>query len=172
MCVLEGPLYFCMFHIQHGGHGPMRLMLTLALLLNLFWVAPAMSEESTPLYLCDDGETALLTDRESRGCPPYRPAGGLTVHDGPTTPDIEPTVEEFTPYQPQPSRMSASEKAEQVCGKWYADLNLPSGKEGPQKATYQSGIWLPSWAWVQVSRWWLTANMCSLYIDAPVYPEF
>lgn len=80
-----------------------------------------------PLFLCDDGQTVLLTDRESQGCPEYAPQTELiTVPEGSTWADIEWAVAITSPeaYEPRPeSTQTARVPLSDLCREW-VDLNL------------------------------------------------
>ncbi|MFQ5938198.1 MAG: hypothetical protein ACE5LB_17485, partial [Acidiferrobacterales bacterium] len=68
----------------------MNTLLKSFLLVTLSVLLFAWTAEAKTLYLCDDGETLLLTDDVSLGCPVYTPFADLIrVPDGATWNDVE-----------------------------------------------------------------------------------
>ena len=130
----------------------------------------AMPEQAVTLYACDDGQTVLLTDNASLGCPVYEPQAQLiTVRDGATWAEVEWAVATSNPeaFQPreQPTRIVQPEAARRdVCQQWI-DLNRMTD------GTLDMGGTANTQTWLALSRIVTATNLCEEYMDRPVYPQ-
>ncbi len=125
----------------------------------------AIDAEAKPLFLCDDGQTVLLTDRAELGCPGYKPKGELiTVPDGATWADVEWAVAlKLAEAVPPGSKPSPAMRAG-VCREW-GDLNLGT-EGGPDMETDED-----TRRWLALSRIVRTTNLCEEYFTREVYPK-
>lgn len=95
----------------------MRGMVTIIVmfLVSGFFASCATNSEDKILYLCEDGQTLLLTGEASLGCPAYEPHAELiTVPDGATWADVEWAVGLKLAERPSPAQQRAMQRAEKV----------------------------------------------------------
>ena len=135
-------------------------------LVGLCTIAASAEAEAKPLYLCDNGETVLLTDKASLGCPLYRPQAELiVVPDGATWSDVEWAVATKHAESIPPATRRSANMTQDVCGEW-GDLNLRTDG-GLDMGTAES-----TRRWLALSRIVTETNLCEEYIGKEVYPHF
>jgi hypothetical protein len=135
----------------------------LVLLLYSGWVSTA---ESKPMFLCDEGTSVLLTDREDVGCPAYVPEADLiTVPDGATWADVEWAVALKVAERPSPGKQRADMARMDPCALWM-DLNFRTEGGLDMKTSEQTRRWLA------LSRIVTATNICEEYFQRSLYPRF
>ncbi len=128
-----------------------------------------MDADAKPLYLCDDGQTVLLTDRKELGCPVYTPQGELiTVPDGATWADVEWAAATQHPeaFQPRPERRVTSTVAKDLCHNPWPDLKLqPLGNVDTQTQSDLAGLR----RWSRIGS--LIRDLCERYMAQGISPR-
>ncbi len=135
-------------------------------LVGLCHIAASAETEAKPLYLCDNGETLLLTDKASLGCPLYRPQAELiVVPDGATWADVEWAVATKQAESIPPTTRRSAEMTKDLCREW-VDLNLRTDGGLDMETDENTRRWLA------LSRIVTETNLCEEYIGKEVYPRF
>ncbi len=133
--------------------------------VGLCTIAASAVAEAKPLYLCDNGETVLLTDKASLGCPLYRPQAELiVVPDGATWSDVEWAVATKQAERIPPTARRSAKMTQDICGEW-VDLNLRTN------GGYQVDV-EDAQRWVTLSRIVIDTNICEGYLGSEVFPRF
>ena len=132
----------------------LRILLILAAFAALFTV----NVEAKPLYLCDDGQTVLLTDNESLGCPVYEPQGDLIiVPSGSTLSDVEFAVALHEAEHAREWTPLASSQFANACEEWMALNERTQGGHLIQTTQDRQ-------RWVTLSRIITVTNICEGYV--------
>lgn len=133
-------------------------MLRILTLLAAFAAVLTVNAEAKPLYICDDGQTVLLTDNESLGCPVYRPQADLiTVPSGSTLSDVEFAVAVHEAEQAPAWRSVAGGQFANACEEWMALNDRTQGGHLIQTTEDRQ-------RWVALSRIVTVTNMCEGYV--------
>lgn len=120
---------------------------------------------ATQLFLCDDGQTVLLTDNKELRCPAFDPRAELSiVPDGSTWPEVKGAV--ISKLAVNPSRWDpAARQRSDVCREW-VDLNLLTDGGLDMGSTDNTRKWLA------LSRIVTATNLCGLYRNPGTFPRF
>ncbi len=138
----------------------------LCFLVGLCTIAASAEAEAKPLYLCDNGETVLLTDKASLGCPLYRPQAKLiVVPDGATWADVEWAVATKLAASIPPTPRRSADMTQDVCREW-VDLNLHTNGGFDMETDENTRRWLA------LSQIVTETNLCEGYIGRKVVPRF
>jgi hypothetical protein len=141
-------------------------MLRIITILTAFALFFTVHADAKPLYLCDEGQSVLLTDDASRGCPAYEPQAELiTVPDGATWADVEWAVALKLAARPSPAMQRAEKVRTDPCALWL-DLNLDTDGGLDMKTSENTRKWLA------LSRIVTATNLCEEYIARGIYPKF
>ena len=145
----------------------MRVMFTLLFLLSVSLVSCATDREDKILFLCDRGETVLLTGDSSNGCPIYQPQSELiTVPDGATWADVEWAVAKKRAERPSPAQVRSEKVRTDRCAQpdLVLEWDITVGKDTPEDVK----------KWQRLSRIEPVANLnlCEEYRTKQVYPRF
>lgn len=133
-------------------------MLRILTVLTAFAALFVVNVEAKPLYLCDDGQTVLLTDNESLGCPVYQPQVDLiTVPSGSTLSDVELAVALHEAEQAPAWRSVAGSQFENACEEWIALNDRTQGGHVIQTPQDRQ-------RWVALSRIVTVTNICEGYL--------
>ena len=140
-----------------------RVVIASLMSVSFFWVGHS---EATPLFLCDDGSTVLLTDKKEKGCPVYSPSAELiVVPSGSSWSDVQWAVATARPESFQPPTRTSAVRNQDVCREW-RDLNLRTDGGFDMGSTDDTRRWLA------LSRIVLSTDLCERSFRADVYPKF
>ncbi len=133
-------------------------MLRILAILTAFAAVLTVNAEAKPLYICDDGQTVLLTDNESLGCPVYQPQGDLiTVPSGSTLSDVEFAVALREAERAPAWRSPAGSQFANACEEWIALNDRTQGGHLIQTTQDRQ-------RWVALSRIVTVTNICEGYV--------
>ena len=140
-----------------------RLIPSLIIAFTVLLVVEAQAKE---LYVCDEGDSVLLTDQKELGCPTYEPQGDLTtVPDGATWADVKWAVAVKLAERPSPAMQRAERVRTDPCAQWL-DLELPPDSGLDQTTAENTRKWT---AWSRIVP---VTDLCKEYLHKDLYSGF